>query len=181
MNIPNLLTLLRFLLVPVVGVALYGHLWLLALCAFMLAGASDWLDGYLARRWQQQTDLGALLDPLADKAMMLAASAGLWWLALLPWWLAAAIIVRDVVIVAGGLAYHWHVGQVAIAPTRLGKLNTALEFVLLTTVLMQQALTLALPLLPAYLILLFSILLSGGHYVWLWAGKARQHAGNRAS
>ncbi len=181
LTLPTWITLLRFLLVPLlVGLLVLQH-WLPALLVFMLAGASDWLDGYLARRLNLQSEIGALLDPLADKAMMLAASGMLLWLGLIPLWLAAAIILRDVLIVSGGVMYHWHVGPVEIAPTRLGKLNTLFEFTLLTVVLLQQAMTQEWGLLPAYVLLLCSILLSGGHYVWLWAGKAhRQRRSNSA-
>lgn len=175
LTLPTWITLLRFMFVPLLLWFLAQANWAAALLTFILAGASDWLDGYLARRLQLQSDIGALLDPLADKAMLLAASAMLLWLGLIPLWLAGAIILRDVLIVSGGVMYHWHVGPVEIAPTRLGKLNTLFEFTLLTAVLLRQALAADWQLLPAYLLLLGSILLSGGHYVWLWASKAMRH------
>lgn len=175
LTLPTWITLLRFILVPVLVWWLVQANWSAALLTFVLAGVSDWLDGYLARRLQLQSEIGALLDPLADKAMMLAASAMLLWLELIPWWLGGAIILRDLLIVSGGVMYRWHVGPVEIAPTRLGKLNTLLEFALLAAVMLRQTLAADWQLLAAYMFLLCSILLSGGHYVWLWADKARQH------
>jgi cardiolipin synthase len=96
-TIPNLLSLLRLLGVPV-------FLWLVlgpkadawAVLVLMLAGISDWLDGWLARAWNQVSRMGRLLDPLADRLYILATLAGLTLRGIIPWWLAAAVVARDV-------------------------------------------------------------------------------------
>jgi cardiolipin synthase (CMP-forming) len=97
-NLPNALSLLRLLLVPVFG-------WLLAtdqdgwaLLVLVVSGWTDFFDGYLARRWNQMTRIGQLLDPLADRLYILAALFGLGWREIVPWWLVALIVSRDLIL-----------------------------------------------------------------------------------
>jgi cardiolipin synthase len=97
-TLPNALSVLRLLLVPVFG-------WLIiqehdgwALVVLMVAGWTDYFDGYLARRWNQQTRLGQLLDPAADRLYILATLLGLAWREIVPWWLVVLIVARDVVL-----------------------------------------------------------------------------------
>jgi cardiolipin synthase (CMP-forming) len=102
LTLPNALSALRLLLVPVfAALILTGHdLW--ALVVLAVSGASDWLDGRLARRWQQVTRLGQVLDPAADRLFILAALLGMALRDLVPWWLVAVIVARDVLILALG-------------------------------------------------------------------------------
>ncbi|MCX7901638.1 MAG: CDP-alcohol phosphatidyltransferase family protein [Burkholderiaceae bacterium] len=177
LNLPNAITVGRLLLVPAIGWLAYvrdydGALWLL-----LLAAASDALDGLLARAWNQRTRFGAMADPLADKATMLVVTLLLAWQELLPWWLAAAIVGRDLLIVTGALAYRLVIGHLEVTPTRLSKLNTALEFTLLAAVLAQAAglVEIELYLAPLFWITLGTVLASGAQYIWLWGIKAVRH------
>jgi cardiolipin synthase len=99
-TVPNLLSLLRLLMVPVFAwlIVTEHDGWAFAVLVF--SAASDYLDGYLARRWQQITRLGQVLDPAADRLYILSTLLGLAWRDLVPWWLVAVIVVRDLVLAA---------------------------------------------------------------------------------
>ncbi len=134
-NLPNTITLARALLVPVVAYTLLARDYDLALVLFLACAFGDFVDGFIARRFNLRTRFGAIADPLADKAIMLVVTVVLAWQAWLPWWFALLVVLRDVVIVVGALAYHYRIGHVDMAPTWLSKANTAFEFVLLAGVL----------------------------------------------
>ncbi len=171
---PNLITLARLVLVPIMVWLLLDGSYATALVVFVGAAASDVLDGYLARRFNQQSYVGAVLDPAADKLMVLSTAGTLTWLELLPIWVAIAVVLRDVVIVAGFLAYRWLRGHVEMRPTWLGKANTGLVFGVFTLVLAQASglIDLGRWLLVAYVVLVGTIVASGLHYVWVWSAKA---------
>src|SRR4030065_2641137 len=101
MNIPNLLTLLRIILVPVIVILLIQGVFLKALIAFIVASLSDVLDGFLARILHQQTALGAYLDPIADKALLASSFVTLSVLHVIPGWLTGIVITRDFLILLG--------------------------------------------------------------------------------
>ena len=181
---PNLITFARLLLVPVMVWLLLEGNFGTALVVFVSAAVSDVVDGYLARRLHQQSYVGAVLDPAADKLMVLCTAVTLTWLKLLPVWVAAAVVLRDVVIVAGFLAYRFLRGHVEMRPTWLGKANTGLVFGVFTLVLAQAAGLSDLGgwLIVAYVVLVGTIVASGLHYVWVWSAKAahpgRSHQGS---
>jgi cardiolipin synthase len=106
-----------------------------ALALFLVAGASDGIDGYLAKRFNWHSRLGAVLDPAGDKLLVAGSFGTLAYLGHIPIWLAAVVILRDVIIVAGSFLYHFFVRPLEGEPTRISKLNTALEFLLLVFVL----------------------------------------------
>jgi cardiolipin synthase len=138
-NLPNLLTLMRLALAPAIAVLIVeGHA-RAAFAAFVLSAASDLADGFLARRWGAGTRWGAAADPVADKLSMLAVVVPLALAGDAPWWLAAAILARDAMIVGGVLAWRAFIGAIDIAPSRLSKLNTGLEFTTLLALLGAQA------------------------------------------
>ena len=173
-HLPNAITGMRFLLIPFLVLLLLRlryepAFWLLAVSA-----ASDLADGVIARRWNLRTRLGAIADPLADKLTMLSVTLVLASQHLLPLWLAGAIVLRDLVIIGGGVAYHFLIGRYDMAPSLLSKLNTVLEFVALATVLANSAeLIDAGSALPAlFLLLTATVLTSGAQYVWVWGRKA---------
>ncbi|MEP7206218.1 MAG: CDP-alcohol phosphatidyltransferase family protein [Casimicrobiaceae bacterium] len=182
-NIPNILTIVRLLLVPVIGLALVEQAYRIALALFLVAALTDLADGYIARRFGLVSRLGATLDPIADKLNMLVATVLLAWQDLLPLPLAIAIVARDAVIVTGALAYRAAVGNVQIAPTFLSKLNTFLEFGLLLLVMARAAGWLQGTWLPVlYAIVFLTVAASGVQYVWLWGRKAiaeRRHRSPR--
>jgi cardiolipin synthase len=182
--IPNALTLLRFLLIPVLVVLLAQRDYRVALAFFFVSVLTDIADGVIARRWDARSRLGAIADPLADKATMLTVAITLAVQGLLPRWLVAAIVVRDLVIVSGALAFHFTVGRYDMAPTLLSKLNTGIEFLVLALVLASAAHVVdagaAKPVL--YALLAATLVASGVQYVWVWGRRAISHrAGKNAS
>jgi cardiolipin synthase len=173
-NIPNLITLIRLGLVPVVAYFLVTESYRIALAVFLIAALSDLADGYIARRFKLVSRLGALLDPVADKLNMVVTTVLLAGLSLVPIWLAVAIVARDVLIVAGALAYRFALGPVKIAPTRLSKINTFLEFALLLLVMAAAAelIDTGMWLKTGFLIVFATVVASAAQYAWLWGRKA---------
>jgi cardiolipin synthase (CMP-forming) len=124
MGLANWLTVLRILLIPVfVALLVYGRPGA-ALLTFAVAALTDSLDGYVARRRGSQTRLGAFLDPLADKLLLISAFATLTWLGVLPAWIMIVVVSRDAILMLGALLIHMVGGRVHPRPTRAGKLAT---------------------------------------------------------
>jgi cardiolipin synthase len=174
LNVPNVITLVRLVLVPVMGYYLAVEAYEIALPIFLVAALSDFADGYIARRFKIVSKLGATLDPIADKLNMLVATVLLALQMLLPIWLAIAIVTRDVVIVVGALAYRLVRGPVKIAPTWLSKVNTFIEFTVLLLVMAAGAGWIEtdgwMP--TVFLVVFTTVVASGVQYVWLWGRKA---------
>lgn len=173
-NIPNMITLVRLGLVPVMGYYLAAEAYEIAMPIFLVAALSDFADGYIARRFKLVSTLGAALDPVADKLNMLVATVLLALQTLVPIWLAAAIVARDIVIVLGALVYRLALGHVKIAPTWLSKVNTFIEFAVLLLVMAAAAgwveTGVWMPI--VFLIVFATVVASGVQYVWLWGRKA---------
>ena len=136
--IPNAICVLRILLVVPIVMLLLESRYTQALILIVLAGLSDGLDGYLARRFNWMTRIGGLLDPLADKLLFVSVFASLSWTGLVPAWLFAVVIGRDVVIVAGATAYEFLIGPVEPNPSKVGKLNTVMALLYLFFVMTAQ-------------------------------------------
>jgi len=147
-----------------------------ALALFALAGFSDGVDGYLAKRFDWGTRLGALLDPIGDKLLVAGLFIALAYTGDIPLWLAAVVIFRDVVIVAGATAYNFLVCPVEGEPTRVSKLNTALQFLFLLFVLGRAGFgwpdQISITILGASV--LITVVISGVDYVMSWSHRARQ-------
>lgn len=127
MTLPNIITLFRLLLVPVIVVLIQQQNWPLAFLVFLSAGLSDALDGFLARRFHLQSELGAYLDPLADKALLVSIYITLAGIDVLPIWLAIIVVSRDIMIVAAVLL-SWVMAQpMIIQPLLISKINTAFQ------------------------------------------------------
>ena len=135
MNLPNVITLLRIALVPVFLVFLIQNRYGLAAGVFIIAGLTDAIDGAVARMTNKKTELGALLDPLADKFLVLTAFVALALMGRLPLWLAGAVIIRDAAIIAGCFYFYRRGFRDAIRPTPLGKLTTFMLIFLLMVAL----------------------------------------------
>jgi cardiolipin synthase len=105
----------------------------------VIAGASDGLDGLLAKRFGWQSDLGGLLDPLADKLLLSVCFFGLWWSGLLPTWLVAVVLARDAIIVAGAWAWSRLEGGFKAEPSGISKATTLAQLLLIALVLAQPA------------------------------------------
>ncbi|MGB5538819.1 MAG: CDP-alcohol phosphatidyltransferase family protein [Gammaproteobacteria bacterium] len=179
-DIPNLITVFRFLLVPPLVWLLLDDRFAAALVVFGVAGFSDALDGYLAKQFQWTSRLGSLLDPLADKLLLIAAFVTLGWLHVIPLWLVGLVCLRDLVIVAGAVSYHFLIEPLTAEPSLISKLNTLAQILLVLAVMINRDLY-ALP--PLWLdVLIYSVLAStlwsGFDYVWTWSRKAlRTHDG----
>ncbi len=124
MNLPNLVTLLRILLTPLMVILLIDGKVFEAFGIFVLAGFTDALDGLLARALKQKTRIGAILDPIADKLLLNSSYVALSIMGLVPSWLAVLVISRDVIIVFGVLLLFLIQGGIDIKPTFLGKITT---------------------------------------------------------
>jgi cardiolipin synthase len=133
MNIPNLITLLRIILVPLIVILLIQGSFYKALIVFIVAGVSDALDGFLARIMKQQTALGAYLDPIADKALLGSVFVTLSILHVIPSWLAVIVISRDFIILLGISVLSMMSITVEIRPAFVSKVTTGLQ---LTTILL---------------------------------------------
>ena len=135
MTLPNLITIGRLVLVPVVVVMIVQRQWAAAFALFVAAGLSDAVDGYIARRFDQRSEFGAVLDPLADKALMVSIFVTLAIRDVLPSWFAIAVVARDAMMVAAILVSWLMERRVAIAPLLVGKLNTAAQIAFAALVL----------------------------------------------
>ncbi len=178
-DIPNIITVLRFLMVPPTLLLLLEERYTLALLIFAIAGLSDGIDGFLAKRYNWTSRIGAIMDPLADKLLLDSTFLVLAWLGDLPLWLVAAIIARDGVIISGGLAYHFLIGRYEMAPSRISKLTTFSQIVLVVLVLAVYGELFFLPpwvMEGAEVIVLLLTLTSGLGYVWSWGKRALQSA-----
>ena len=173
-NLPNALTVLRLALVPLIAVLLHRGAHGAALWLFVVSALSDFADGQIARRWNLQTRFGAIVDPLADKLTMFVVTVVLASQQALPWWFAVVLVARDVLIVGGALAYRLVAGGLEMAPTRISKLNTVLQFLLLLGVLAVRAGHADAGWWLDMLLwsTLVTIAMSGAHYVHAWSGKA---------
>lgn len=174
--LPNAISLLRIALIAPILILILKDSFGWALVLFWLAGFSDGLDGYLAKRFDWHTRLGALLDPVADKLLVAGLFITLAYTQDIPVWLAAVVIVRDVVIVAGAAVYNFLVRPVEGEPTRVSKLNTALQLLFLLFVISRAGFgwpeTIALTVLGASV--LVTVVISGIDYVWSWSQRARR-------
>ena len=174
-DIPNLITIGRILLVAPTAWALLQHEYPLALVLFVVAGISDGIDGFLAKQFDWTSRLGAILDPLADKALLVACYASLSWTGLLPAWLFVLVILRDIVIVSGAIIYHFRIARLDAAPTWISKVNTVLQIALVLLVIVQQASGRGQPewITPLIYAVSVTTLWSGIDYVITWSLRAR--------
>jgi cardiolipin synthase len=134
-HLPNIICLVRLALIWPLAIALYGGQYGLALALFVLAAASDGLDGYLAKRFNWISELGKVLDPAADKLLLVTAFVESTWLGLVPWWVTAAAVARDVMIALGALVYTVWFGPLRGRPTIISKINTGAQLLYLMAVM----------------------------------------------
>jgi len=127
MGLPNWLTTLRILLIPVFVTLLVYRRAGAALVVFCLASLTDMLDGYVARVQRRQTRLGAFLDPVADKLLLTSGFVTLTWLKVIPFWITAVVVSRDLVLSIGVLVIHVAGGTVHPAPSWIGKMSTVFQ------------------------------------------------------
>ena len=196
MTTPNKITILRIALIPVFVVAAvaYGQTvergepvqWLrwTAILTFLIAGISDGIDGYIARHYKQTSSLGVILDPIADKSLMLSTiltlSLSLWSggdedYAKFPMWFPAIVIGRDIILVVGAIILRFIKGDVRVRPRWTGKVATFFQIAAIASLMLQ------LRFVPLHLILILAGLftaISGVHYI---VDGVRQLPGEKAS
>lgn len=149
---------------------------MLALVLFGMAGISDALDGFLAKHYHWESRLGSILDPIADKLLLVASFTTLAWLGLLPMWLLWLVIGRDLVIVIGGLAYHYVVGKFELLPLWSSKINTFMQIALVLLVMLQQQWLTEFQQLVTIgkWLVVASVINSGTEYILVWGLRAWQ-------
>jgi cardiolipin synthase len=138
-SLPNLLCVLRMLLVYPTALGILEGRYEFVLALFVLAAFTDGVDGFLARRFGWSTELGRILDPLADKLLMVAMFLCMSVAGLVPWWLTALVLLRDVVIVSGAIAYRALFGSLHGQPTVSSKFNTLCQVLFCLAVVSQAA------------------------------------------
>lgn len=173
--LPNLITITRiFAMIPLVWFMLEKQ-YEYALYIAFAAGFSDLLDGYLARKFSWEGKLGRILDPIADKFMMLCCYLSFAVQGLIPNWLLIVVLVRDISIITGGVFYHYAILKVdKESPSLLSKINTALQILLIVVILSHHSIYQFDPVLIDLLIyfVTFFTVASGIHYVYYWSKKA---------
>ncbi len=170
MNFPNIITIGRILLVPVTIWLLISQAFGWALAVFLIAGVSDGIDGYLARRLSSQTELGSYLDPIADKLLLVSVFAALGIIKILPAWLVLLVITRDLLIIVG-VMLAWVLGQpFTMKPRAISKANTAVQIIFIAAVLAIYALKLSPDVFVPAGTILVAILtfVSGAYYMRDW-------------
>jgi cardiolipin synthase len=179
-TVPNLLTMLRMVLIPVFVSLLFYQRFYWALAVFVLAGVTDGLDGLLARRFNQKSQLGSILDPIADKLLLVTSFIVLALPSIspqqqppshlpVPFWVTTAVISRDVFILVGAAAINIVTGFRSFRPSLLGKLNTVVQIVAVVLILIAAGIPSYISgyYLPTVYVAVFMLaILSGIHYVF---------------
>ena len=173
LSVPNALSLLRIILTPLIAYAIIENHLGLALGVMTVAGLTDMLDGAIARYFNQRTLVGAYLDPLADKLMLISAIVALFINGKVPLFLFLAVIFRDVIIVIGAILYEVVTHKLEMQPTFTSKATTFFQIVLVIVALLTPLVSLPAWLKPAMIWLTFGFTcFSGVQYMLLWTIKA---------
>jgi cardiolipin synthase (CMP-forming) len=138
-HLPNLICILRIALIWPIVRALEAAEYGVALMLFACAAVSDGLDGYLAKRFNWTSDLGKVLDPFADKLLLVVVFVATTWMGLVPWWLTATAVARDVLIGLGAVVFTLWFGPLRGRPTIISKVNTAVQLGYLVAVIVAAA------------------------------------------
>lgn len=176
-QLPNTITLARLFMVPVLILILKDENYRLALLVFLVAGISDALDGYIAKKFNFVSHFGAVLDPVADKLLLVSAYIMLTIIGHVPFWLVLAVVSRDLFIVGGYMVVTSLMGAITMNPSMLSKLNTFMQIILVIAILADQAAGQShypshqLLLTSLIYIVLVTTITSGVHYFWLWIVK----------
>jgi len=173
-HIPNIISSIRILLVAPTAVALAEHRLTTTIALFGVAALSDAADGFLAKRYGWQSDLGAVLDPAADKLLLVTVFITLAYLKLVPLWLMAAAVTRDVIIVLGALLYRFWFGPLNVRPSVVSKFNTLCQAAFILAVVGREEFSLP----PAWVVMVLGALVfvtvavSGIDYVLIYGRRA---------
>ncbi|MCB1787481.1 MAG: CDP-alcohol phosphatidyltransferase family protein [Chromatiaceae bacterium] len=174
-HLPNVISVARIVLVGPIVWSLLTERFSLAIGLFLVAGASDGLDGFLAKRFGWSSRLGGILDALADKFLLISTFVCLGWLGLFPWWLVLSVLARDLLIVSGAIVYNFRIEAVQPEPSLISKLNTLLQIALAAVGVVEVGFGG----IPGWLLwtliwaVMLTVLLSGTGYVREWSRRAR--------
>ena len=174
-HLPNLVTILRMLLVVPLCWLIRDGRYDGALVIAAVAGFSDAVDGFLAKHYGWQTWIGGILDPLADKLLLTAAFLWLAFAGDVPAWLAALVVGRDLVIVGGAIAYHGLIGRFDASPSLISKLTTLVQIVFVLAELVRLTRWIDVPdgvRNAAIAVTAAVTIASGVHYVVVWSARA---------
>jgi cardiolipin synthase len=173
-HLPNIICVVRMLLIwPTVN-ALYGGNYWTALALVAVCAVSDGLDGWLAKRFNWTSHLGRILDPLADKMLLVALFLTATWMNLVPWWLTAVVVARDVMIGLGAVVYRAWFGPLHGRPTIVSKINTGMQLAVVLAAILGAASGLPTPEMVTALafVTLLTTLVSGGDYLAMFTRRA---------
>jgi cardiolipin synthase len=172
--VPNLITLARLLAVPVTVYVILEGYFVAAFWIFVIAAASDALDGYLAKRLDAVSEVGAYLDPLADKALLVGAYVALAQVDHIATWLVFLVVFRDLLIIGGALLFHTLTQSLKMTPLFISKVNTVAQLALVGVVLAELGLGLRLAFISQTLlyIVVVTTFISGAAYVYKWGAMA---------
>lgn len=173
-HIPNIISVIRIVLVVPIAMALAEQRLPLAALLFFVAAASDGVDGWLARRFGWQSALGGVLDPIADKVLLATVFVTLAYLKLVPLWLMMAAVGRDVIIVAGAIAYRVVIGPVTAHPSLISKINTLCQAAYILAVLSREEFSEPPQWMAIWLgaLVFATVIVSGIDYVSVYAKRA---------
>lgn len=174
-DIPNLLTMSRLAMIPPIIYLIATHAYQHALLLFFIAGFTDALDGFLAKKFKWQSSLGSILDPVADKLLIISSYLVLSYVGHIPWWLTFAIISRDAIIFIGALFYSYNIDELEyMQPSVVSKINTFSQIFLVLLVLFSLAFNIVEQtwIDSVVYMVLTTTFLSGADYVWTWGLKA---------
>ena len=175
-NIPNLLTVIRILLTPLFIIFLMKEMFSMAILVFAVAGISDGLDGFIARCYNQRTELGAYLDPIADKFLLMASFICLGILKFIPSWLAVIVISRDIVIIVGIATLTIMDIKIRIRPSMVSKITTFFQLItVLSTLIYLEDPSSLLVRNVVYWITAVLTIISGLHYMTVGLNTLQNH------
>ncbi len=173
-HLPNFICLVRIVLIwPTIDALYSGHYWT-ALALVFVCAVSDGVDGWLAKRFNWTSHLGKILDPLADKLLLVSLFLTATWMNLLPWWLTAVAVGRDVLIGFGAVVYRFWIGPLHGRPTILSKINTGMQLIVaLAAILVAAADLPAREIITALsIVTLLTTIVSGADYVSIFTRRA---------
>ena len=157
MNLPNILTIIRFIIVPFMTYFLINENFTIAILLYVLASATDVLDGFIARRFNQITDLGKFLDPLADKLLQFSALVGLWIVKLIPLWIVVIFFIKEISMGLGAIKLLKK--HIIIQSKWFGKLSTIFFFMaIVSSMLSSKIIVLYSYIIPLFILALMSLL-----------------------
>lgn len=182
-HIPNIISVLRIILVIPIISSIWDGKYELAFILILIAGVSDGVDGFLARFFNWKSRLGAILDPLADKILLVSLFVVFAFKDLLPIWLMVIVISRDLIILSGAVIYNFFIEKIEIKPLFISKVNTAFQIILVLIIALKLAnIQTPLWLFNAMIVLTtLSTLISGISYVTIWSRSMINNRNNKTS